>query len=392
MKEAVKFWIKVKILRTRYLHRCFILIAAITIPLTMALIFTESMMSGIAEKFITVSDGHLQVNGKFSADDETEKYISRTDVVCSGPVLLYSKSGTASLLLKGVNPEYFTSDRLKHLRLNVLDSNDSSSELPHIIISSVTAKKLSLLQGDRVALLVMPNGTDSNKNKTVMRPVLCVVSAIYSTGYNQLDETLAFTDFDFSCGIFPAGYTTEIIVKAKYTSALNEVRWILNTDLPVSTWKSKHVSIYENFEVSRQIILLVLFLVIVIEAFYCSSVSSELVNDSMRQISIVKMLGLSPSDVRLWAFFSVETTVLFASLSGLALGLILSFNIKNILNMLSESVIETFSSYLLDFSVIVPYGRIFIVMSAMIIISSFFVFISLRRSGRIPILQLFTET
>ena len=129
-----------------------------------------------------------------------------------------------------------------------------------------------------------------------------------------------------------------------------------------------------------------------IEAFYCSSVSSELVNDSMRQISIVKMLGLSPSDVRLWAFFSVETTVLLASLSGLALGLILSFNIKNILNMLSESVIETFSSYLLDFSVIVPYGRIFIVMSAMIIISSFFVFISLRRSGRIPILQLFTET
>ena len=124
---------KVRTYNQKRLLRGALLIAVIMIPLNVALLFTDGMISSITQKYITLSDGHIQIYDKeFILDDSS---IISGDYVVTGGAIIYSKEATKEVKIKGVDTSYFNKERIKEIKING-PTVEKSTNLPSIMISS----------------------------------------------------------------------------------------------------------------------------------------------------------------------------------------------------------------------------------------------------------------
>lgn len=362
---------------------CFILIALVTAPLIFALVFSESMMNGISEKYICLSDGHIQTREDISLIPEQMLYSA--DSVIYGNVLIYSSTETSPLMVKGVTDSYFNEKRSN--QIHFVSKAEDESNLSGIIISRSTAEKLNVEVGDKVAMMIVPENSDR-----VLRPVLARVTGIFYTGYDSLDKNLSFVDYEYAIKLFTNETPIyELIVNSPYSEDLNSVLSYLPSLVETSIWSSKNTAVYENFVSSRQMIMIILLLVVAVAAFYTASVANQIVEDDMKNIAIYKLLGANNTQIKNSLFVSVYTVTIAGILVGLLIGLLLSLNMGPILTYLSDKGLEGLSFYLLDFDVTVPFLRISLLLMALLVISFITVRITLRRTGRITPIQLFTS-
>ena len=385
MNPFVALWSRKRILRRGRLTGCMVLIALVTAPLVIALIFSRSMMSGIADRFIYLSDGHVQITGADNSSIPQDNILCMDDTV-TGYALMYGASDTASVSLKGVREDYFNSYRLKYMDLEYLPVEERSG-LNRIILSETTAHKLNLKAGDRVALMVVPDTEEG-----VLRPVMLQVGGIYSCGYEQIDSNLAFIDYTHAQKLFSSmdSRVTEIIAQDSSDSAIRALASSIITDGRVNTWQSKNSSIYSNFVNSRQMIILILLIIVFIASFFTASSANQIIEDDVQEIAVSKLMGASDRMTRHSAFISIYTVTLTGMLIGLAAGILIGLNLSPILNLLSHSDLINLSYYLLDFSPLVPWTDIAFVLAVMICVSALSILISLRHTRRITPMRLFT--
>ncbi len=365
-----------------------ILIALVMAPLVCALIFSDSMMAGITSKYIYLSDGHLQINGRTLEEvgSFNASMVYSADEVTSGYALMYSATNTSSVMIKGVADSYFNDARLKQITIERNDQKPTSN-IKGISISRATAQKLKVGLGDRVALMIVPDDV-----KKVLRPVLVRIDEIFYSGYDQLDELLCFIDLDYAKELYSdsSSTTVEILVTTEFMESLDEVVTALGEGNDISQWNEHNVSVYENFVTSRQMIMIILMLVVVVAAFYTASVAQQMVQDDIQEIAIAKLVGSSNSLVRKSAFISVYTVTLAGMLIGLVLGILIGLNLGPILTWLSSLGIQSLSFYLLDFSITVPWLSIAIISASLMVISFISIQISRSKTRNITPMRLFT--
>lgn len=380
MKSFVFFWSKKRILRNNRLTTCFVLMFLVFIPLVFALVFSQSMIKGISEKYIYLSNGHITTNIK---PEDSQNIAQSIDPVKSGYAVAYSADQTANLMIKGVPENYFTGKRLEQLSFT---EDKVQTKLNKITISQTTADKLKVKAGDNIALMVVPN-----QSKAKVRPVLVTVDKIYSSGYRQLDSNLAYVDFEFAKTLFNDPEYYEIILSDKYSvyPAESAIRMGLSSFL---TWQESNMAVYSNFITSSQLIMIILLLVVAIAAFYTAMVSNQLINDDLNEIARLKLLGLSDRDVIKSGFVSVFAIAVTGMLAGSGSGLALSYALCPILTRFSKSGLDMFAYYLLDFDIVIPWADIIILLAAMVVLSSAAIIISLRKTKKISPLQLFIQS
>lgn len=362
-----------------------ILIALVTAPLVIALIFSRSMMNGIADRFIYLSDGHVQITGGSNSSIPQDNILCVDDTL-TGYALMYGSSDTASVSLKGVKEDYFNPARMQFMDIEILPQEDRSG-LNRIILSEATAHKLNLEAGDRVALMVVPDTEDG-----VLRPVMLQVGGVYSCGYEQIDNNLAFIDYSYAQRLFSSkdSCVTEIIAKDSSDSAVNSLAADITTDGIVNTWQNKNRTVYSNFVNSRQMIILILLIIVFIASFFTASSANQIIEDDVQEIAVSKLMGASDRMTRQSAFISIYTVTLSGMFIGLTAGVIIGLNLSPVLNLLSKTDLVNLSYYLLDFSPIVPWKDIIFVLAVMTLISALSIFISLRHTRRITPMRLFT--
>ncbi len=398
MNRFVGLWSGKRILRKGRLTGCLVLIALVMAPLVTALIFSDSMMEGITSKYIHLSDGHIQIRAPYAGSDlsgfDPDDYpdmIYSADQVTSGYALMYSATGTRSVMIKGVGKDYFNEKRLDQITLGFPSQTEqTSSAVRGIGISRATADKLQVKIGDRVALMIVPD--DPNK---VLRPVLMRVDYIFFSGYDQLDELLAFIDIDYARTLYSSAASTslEVLVNADYMENLESVVALIEEnrpDLDVSTWDQHNILVYENFVTSKQMIFTILLLVVVVAAFYTASVAQQMVQDDMQEIAIAKLIGSSDSLVRRSAFISVYAVTVVGMVIGIALGILIGLNLGPILTALSKRGIQSLSFYLLDFDITIPWLSILVISACLLLVSYVSIRISLTKTRRITPIRLFT--
>ncbi len=395
MNPFVSAWSRKRVLKRGRLTSCLILIALVMAPLVCALIFSDSMMAGITSKYIYLSDGHLQVNaggGKMLSEFDPDLYGSMLyscDEVTSGYALMYSATGTANIMVKGVGEDYFNERRMEQVTVTRAEEDTSSSSaVKAIMISRATADELEVGIGDRVALMIVPDDVDK-----VLRPVLCRIDGIFRSGYDQLDSMLCFVDADYARTLYTAESSSclELLVQPEYMEKLDEVAAALGSGYDISRWDQHNVSVYENFVTSRQMILIILLLVVVVAAFYTASVAQQMIQDDMQDIAITKLIGASDVLVRRSAFLSVYTVTVIGMLVGIGLGLVIGLNLGPILTWLSSMGLKSLSFYLLDFDITVPWLQILLISASLLAISYVSIQISLGKTRRITPIRLFTE-
>ena len=199
-----------------------VLIALVMIPLVVSILFMESMIQGMTDKYVLLQDGHIQAYDFVLGIDTlmSDDRIFSADHSATVFGIAYSKTKTSEVKVKGVYPSYFNEARLQEISIEGTLPEYSKSAVPSVMMSSTTAKTLGVAIGERIALMLVPDsGTIS------ARPVLANIDAIYESGYRQLDATLMFMHIDDLLKFNTAGYSkrTEFIVQDGAADNLSSV-------------------------------------------------------------------------------------------------------------------------------------------------------------------------
>lgn len=388
MNSFILLWCKNRILNRKKLISCLILVSLVVTALVCALIFSNSMMTGISKKYIALSTGHILINN-FVEDQFkiNNNYIQSIDTVNSGFVLMYSSSGTCSLNVKGVSDSYFNDYRKEQLNISKIE-NDTN--LHGVLISKATAETLNVKPGDKLALLVVPDSENS-----VLRPTMVFIEGIFTTGYDSMDKLFCYTDFDYSKLLFPdsKSLSKEIILKDEYVDLLNSIAIDIynGNECSVNTWENLNYEVYQNFISSKQMIFIVLVVVSLVATFYVSSVSQQILSDDLKELAMLKLLGSNNQIIRKAEFYSVYLVTLAGIIVGFFFGVFVSYMFSPILKLVSKLSISSLSYYLLDFEIEIPFGSVLSILLILSFISFATIRFVLRKIKNITPVQLFNE-
>jgi lipoprotein-releasing system permease protein len=116
------------------------------------------------------------------------------------------------------------------------------------------------------------------------------------------------------------------------------LRRILGYGFGVYTWKELQRSQYSSYESTRQILLFIMALVVIVAAVNVSSAASMLAIERQRDIAVLKASGASPGDtgrIFLWASF---LTGLSGAVIGISLGLLIGVCINPLIHGLERAL------------------------------------------------------
>ncbi len=356
-----------------------LLIAVVVASLVFAQLFVVSMSRGIANKYALLGNGHLQVHERAGTPIPVHEHIVDVQLVAQTYSLIYSPSKNLMVRLKGVESSYFTDQRLAELTFLATSVDTQGSSLPQVLLSTSVASKLEVGQGDRVALMMISNNS--------LRPQLCIVGNLYDSGYKELDENLIFCDFSLMDKLFSTKADTyyELLVSDKNIASVRSV--LEKEGLSVTSWDEENFAVATNLETSRQAVLGVMVVVAILCGYFISELSRELVEDDKSRIALLKLLGAGDSLIRGVYFTTVMLVTLISIIIGTASGILLGLNLGSMLSLLASRSIPALAFYLLDFSVIIPFLDIVIILLVLVLVSSVSVLWSLRRVRKIPLLS-----
>ncbi|MCI2128449.1 MAG: FtsX-like permease family protein [Sphaerochaeta sp.] len=357
MRETLFGMLQKPIRKDPHLRDHAILLAIIALLLSFCLIFVHSMAQGIADTYALLGSGHLSVSGSYEGPDAYP--------VRSGNALLYGSDVTAPVMVKGVSAEYFTANRKTALHVSDLDLNASGK--PWVIISERIARTLSVSVGDSVLLVLSQDDH--------FRPVLGVVSAIYDSGYAELDDLLVFCPISV---MEAAGYplATELLVTGDVSSEEQRLR---KQGYFVTAWYEARSDLAENLQTSQNVVTGVFLAIAMLAAFFVSEFSASMVTDRKTEIATLKLLGMRDRSVRRLFLVAVFRLSLWSLALGTVLGGMLAYVLQPVFRLLGKSGIPALSYYLLDFPILIPWGRIVIVLVVLLLLSMASASLALRR-------------
>lgn len=371
--------------RYRFL-RFSILIIIIMIPLILSLMFAEGMIDGITQKYILLQDGHIQIfNSEMilePGEDASiiDDRIYSIDYVVSGYGIMFQKDSNQEIYIKGVNTSYFNEKRRSEFSLTEeLPLESSNRSVARVYISQTQKDLLDVSLGDNVALVTIPGD-----NVQRLMPKLATVAGIYESGYNKIDESLIFMDIQNALALFDtSAVRSELIVDSsgaddagKIIDAVNEYTHTVNR---WATYDQFNRSIYDNFITSRQVILLVFIIILLVAGVYIANIAHEIVEDSKQSIAMLKVLGATNRQMIFSYFATIMTVTVISMTIGIASGLLLSLRLTSILTLLKQSTFSGLTYYLLDFELSIPVTDILIIAVTLLSVASIFTIITLRR-------------
>lgn len=349
--------------RERKLRGQFVLLLLISLLVSYGLVFVNSMIEGIQQRYVMLGDGEITIQGAYPEGEQ----------VILASALLYGTGSVKPVALKGVGEGYFSGGRKAALRsLSLSEEQDAHS----VTLGRTLATELGLHLGDK-ALVVIAIG-DS------FRPMLCKVGGIYDSGYAELDANLAFLP---SKALEPYGFPvqTELVVGKGLEQALQRIR---EEGYSAHAWYEKEDDLVENLVTSRKLILVIFCVIILLGAYFASEFASVLVYDRRRDIALLSLLG-STHRATMRAFIRGICLLESAAVClGLVLGIGLSFLSRPMLGAIADYGFPSLTYYLLTFTIRMPLGQLALVSLFLLVSSVVSAAIGIRGIRRIEPLSL----
>ncbi|MDR1239776.1 MAG: ABC transporter permease [Treponema sp.] len=395
----------------RYLRGAAAGIAVSLIPIIATLIVADGMIRGITDRYLELGTGHLQVYNFFeqgNLEDAAGKIrelpgVRGAWVEKRGLGVLAGKGGKAGTTIRALDPSFWEDEGSgKYLvTLAGLSRPESDRDL---LLGEELAASIGAAVGDLIGIMTVRAGGDG---RTIPRMTPFTVRGIVSAGYHELDSLWCITTPGGGRRLFPQdASSSSLIVKiddpyrGAEASAFS-IYSLLGSGYGVYTWKELQRSQYSSYESTRQLLLFIMALVVLIAAVNVSSATSMLVIERQRDIAVLKAAGAGPggiSGIFLWGGF---LTGLAGSVLGLILGLAIGNNINPIIRSL-ERVLSFFSRlfhggevtildpgyYLETIPVIIDWSAVFLIGCFTILCSVTAAWIPARRAGKLKPLDL----
>lgn len=208
----------------------------------------------------------------------------------------------------------------------------------NIVIGEWLADALNLKVGDSVQV-VIPKGSSSPSGITPVGHTF-QVSGIFKLT-NQTEKYLALTSLENVGEILQlqngvTGFKLKLndVFAADITAKRLQQKY---PDFTIHHWIQTHGSIYEALKMQRNMMALLLLLIIMVAGFNLVSSLVMTVAEKKSDIAILKTMGATSSLVRMIFFWQGFVIATVGTLVGVALGLLLSYNIGWLSNWLNQT-------------------------------------------------------
>ena len=269
----------------------------------------------------------------------------------SGEGVVINNDYAKGLIIKGLDTE--NKKNSIFLKKILIEGENNEIKKSQIVVGKELAIELNLAVGDKINLLSSVYiGTPFGG---LPRQETYSVGGIFSSGFYEFDKNVVFLSLDETLYFF--GKTKRDISLEVYLPnplKANEVKnkiETINNNFYVYSWIDLNKSFFSALKVERNVMFIILTLIIIVAAFNIISGLTILIKNKTKEIAILKTLGLSNKSIVKSFFLTGFTIGLIASISGIAIGVLVAENIETIRAFLSDILnIEMFPSdvYFLD--------------------------------------------
>jgi lipoprotein-releasing system permease protein len=356
LKTKAAFFIALRYLWTRaheggrYLRGAATGIAVSLIPIIVTLIVADGMIRGITDRYMELGTGHIQVFDSYGSvyDESTIDMINEVDGIKGiwleqrGMGVIAGKKGRTGVTVRSIDSSFWE-DTGSAAFLKVIDGARKPDTERDIVLGETLASNIGAAVGDTVRLMTVRTG-DAGRRSPRAAPF--TVRGILSCGYNELDALWCIINLDGGKRVLSADQASaSLILKVDdpYRD-IDDVSWDLFVKLgsgyTVFTWKDLLRSQYSSYESTRQLLLFIMALIVIVAAVNVSSATSMLVLERQRDIAVLKVSGAGVKGVIKIFLLGGFLTGLFGTITGISFGLFIGINI----NVFVRSL-EKFLSY-----------------------------------------------
>ncbi len=392
------------------------------VPLIIVLVVSDGMIQGITVRTIELGSGHFRLINlrPFAKNCETEKEIKqnlnsdfKNDffenawIEREGNGLIIGKNGRSGGSIRAVESEFFIENKKASALLKVIDGTLEFESEHSAILGAKIAQTLNLKAGDTCRIITL---NKNNNGKIVPKASVFTVSGIVSSGYQELDALWVFIPLEAGIRILSVNSSlTSILVSTKDPfdeAEMDSLRFNLNKFLPddfsVYTWFDLNRSSFTSFKTTKNILLFIMFLIVLVASANISSAIVMLVMERRKEIAILKAVGTYPSSVTLAFLFAGFLTSLGGIILGMPLGILAALNINGIfafIENLLNSMQKFFYSfrggalpldihildpayYLQNIPIVINFKELYIIAAAMLLLSVIVCIIPAMRASR----------
>ena len=207
-----------------------------------------------------------------------------------------------------------------------------------IVLGIELAHSLGVREGDPVTLIA-PSGQVTPAG-IVPRLKQMTVVGVFDSGHYEYDSALAMLHVEDAARIFRLEGPTGVRLKLKdlhqARTVAMELAGSLSGDLLIRDWTRQNKTWFAAVELEKRMMFIILTLIVAVAAFNLVSTLVMTVTDKRADIAILRTLGASPRSIM--GIFMVQGAMVgvIGTLSGLALGLGIAYNIDVIVPALER--------------------------------------------------------
>ncbi len=310
------------------------------------LIIVMSVMNGfkteLTNKIIGLNPHIVIQSNGFNID---KKYISKIknnfenislSKTYSGEGIILINDKAKGIILKGVNNK--EKNVREFLNKNLVSGDVIEFKKNNIFIGSELAFNLSLNKGDKINL--MSSSFVSTPLGMLPKQENFKIAGIFNTGFVEFDQNIIFLTTEDALSIFDKNnkdlnleiYITDPLMANEYKKKIEQ----FNQNYFIYTWSDLNKSLFSALKIERNVMFIILTLIIIVAAFNIISGLTILIKNKTKEIAILKTLGLNNASIKKSFFLTGFTIGFFATISGIILGIIFSYNIEKVRIVLSK--------------------------------------------------------
>jgi lipoprotein-releasing system permease protein len=395
----------------RYLRGAAVGIALSLVPIIVTLMVADGMIRGITDRFLELGTGHLQAYDDFSIEgiEEGRARIAAVEGVRGvwperhGLGVLIGNGGKAGTTIRAIDPS-FLEDPGGNRYLNAVEGNKTLESDRDVLLGEELARSIGAEVGRGIRIMTVRTTADG---RNIPRMTAFTVRGIVSSGYRELDALWCIMSYEAGRGILaPELSSSYFMVKVQdpYRGVDEMARALygeLSPGYRIYTWKELQRSQYSSYESTRQLLLFIMALIVLVAAVNVSSATSMLAIERRRDIAVLKASGASPGGISRIFLRSALLTGLAGSLLGIGLGLCIGNFINPIIRFL-ETMLGFFSGlfhgepvrilnsgyYINTIPIVIDWTTVFLIALFTILCSVLSSWIPARRAGKLRPLEL----
>ncbi len=266
----------------------------------------------------------------FSDFEDLKKEISTTSYTFSGQAILVNRENTTGVLVRSYSDNNI--NKIDLIKNGIIDGSLNSFSKNSISIGKELAIASNLVVGDEIFLMSTSNLATPFGNLPMQEKFK--ISSIFTTGLAEFDQNIIFMPFENANSLFELSdmdINLEIFLKKPgNVSVIKKSIQKIFQDHYVYSWEDLNKSFFSALKVERNVMFIILTLIIIVAAFNIISGLTILVKNKTKEIAILRTLGVSKNSIAKVFFITGFTIGLFATITGVIIGILFSYYIENI--------------------------------------------------------------